>query len=115
LTRAALLMVADDARKAEPQPVDVWIDHENRVRRVTVRDELEENTGIITTFEFFDFGVDVDVQVPPADKLITQERLDELQGHGSARMTDAELEALCREAVPKDEADEVCTETEANE
>lgn len=104
----------EDARESEVlQPLDVWIDHESRVRRVTLREDIEEDASMITTFEFFDFGVDVDVEPPPADKLITQERLDEL--HGAEPLTDSEIEALCREEAPKDEADEACEETEANE
>jgi hypothetical protein len=104
---------AHDARHSEPLPVEVWIDHENRVRRVSLREEFEENAPMITTFEFFDFGVDVEVEPPPADQLISQERLDELQG--VKPLADEELEALCREEAPKDVADEACDGTEANE
>jgi hypothetical protein len=104
---------ADEARESEPLPVEAWIDHENRVRRVSVRDEMEKNDWMTTTFEFFDFGVDVDVQPPPADKLISQERLDKLQGVNA--FTDEELEAFCREEAPKDVAREACDGTEASE
>jgi hypothetical protein len=53
--------------------------------------------------------VDVDVEPPPADRVITQERFDELTSP-----SDEELEALCREEAPKGEADH-CDETEATE
>jgi hypothetical protein len=96
-------------------PVDVWVDEESRLRRVSIREQLEQEAAIVITFDLFDFGVDVDVEPPPADQLITQERLYELTGEGSAGLGDEELEALCREEAPKDEADEICEGTEADE
>jgi hypothetical protein len=44
--------------------VDVWIDDEGLVRRI----QLDEAEGF--TLDFFDFGVDVDIQAPPADQIV---------------------------------------------
>jgi hypothetical protein len=101
-----------EARGEEPLPVDVWVDGEGRLRRVSIREEIEQDVDVVAAFELFDFGVDVEVEPPPADLLITQERLDELTGEVPAIVE--KLETLCREQVPKDEADE-CKETEAGE
>ena len=103
---------APNASDLDPLPVDVWIDGENRVRRVTIRDAFEDSPVTTTTFDFFDFGVEVDVEAPPADQLVSPERLHELKGSGL--MTDEELEALCRAGPPEDLA-EACDETEAKE
>jgi hypothetical protein len=53
--------------KVEPQlecegttPVDVWIDEEGLVRRIM----LEDSAGS-GTFEFYDFGLQVDIEPPP--------------------------------------------------
>jgi len=46
----------------ETADADVWLDDDGRVRRV-----LLEDAGVEVTAEFFDFGVDVDVQGPPAE------------------------------------------------
>jgi len=58
-------------------PVDVWIDADNRVRRIQVRTDLSSAAGgsapqgsLELTIEFFDFGAPVDVTPPPADQVI---------------------------------------------
>lgn len=68
-------------------PVEVWIDEEGRLRRQRQRLDLSQATGaapaqggtVTTTVEYFDFGIDVDVQPPPADQVTD---LQELQGAG---------------------------------
>jgi hypothetical protein len=45
-------------------PVDVWVDDEGLVRRI----ELEDD-GSPTTIEFFDFGIEVEIEAPPADEV----------------------------------------------
>jgi hypothetical protein len=45
-------------------PVDVWIDDEGLVRRIAL-----EDGGSPATIEFFDFGVEVDIEAPSPDKV----------------------------------------------
>jgi len=45
-------------------PLEVWIDRDGLVRRIG----LEDN-GIVGTIEFFDFGVEVEVEPSPADEV----------------------------------------------
>jgi hypothetical protein len=91
-------------------PVDIWVDAESRLRRISTRQEFIEDAAMVMRFELFDYGVEVDVEPPPADQVITEKRFDEL-----AQPDDAELEALCREEAPKGEADEICEEGEVGE
>lgn len=65
-----------DPSTIEAAPVDVWIDGQQRVRRFEIRIDLpgSEATGgqTITTsirIEQYDFGVDVNVEAPPADQV----------------------------------------------
>lgn len=48
-------------------PVEVWIDDEGFVRRIG----LVDDSGT-ATFEFFDFGADVDIHAPPADEVVDE-------------------------------------------
>jgi hypothetical protein len=53
-------------------PVDIWVDDEGYVRRLRQEYPLPGSDGTLTTTvttELYDFGVDVDVQVPPADQV----------------------------------------------
>lgn len=56
---------------AEQIPVEVWIDEEGLVRRFSQSYSYEDpNAGEVSqsqTIEFDDFGVDVDVELPPED------------------------------------------------
>jgi hypothetical protein len=58
--------------------VDVWADEAARVRRIRI---IEDDIATLT-YEFFDFGVDVDVERPPDDQIVTQEEFDRLPGDG---------------------------------
>ena len=46
-------------------PVEVWIDGDGLVRRIWADQELGAGT-----IEFFDFGVEVDIEPPPADEVM---------------------------------------------
>jgi hypothetical protein len=50
-------------------PVDVWIADDGTVRRIALDDDDGE-----VTFEFFDFGADVDIEAPPADQILHPEQ-----------------------------------------
>lgn len=95
----------EDPTQARPFPVDVWVDDVDRIRRLRIRDEMTGGDSMTTTTEFFDFGVEVDVE-PPSDDVISSERLDEL-----TRPSDAEMRALCEEEIPAEE----CAQMEGSE
>jgi hypothetical protein len=54
-------------------PADVWVDGDNLVRkmRVSLRPASEQNDAapVTITQELYDFGTDVEVEVPPADQV----------------------------------------------
>jgi hypothetical protein len=72
----------------QPAQVDVWVDGDGLVRRVRTRRtyeppeheqfELPEGWGSstsVTTTEYFDFGVHVDIQAPPQSDVIDADEL----------------------------------------
>jgi hypothetical protein len=65
-------------------PLDVWIDGDGMARRMKYEQPLPsaggEEGAMELTMEFFDFGVDVDVEPPPSDEVID---IKELIGAGS--------------------------------
>jgi hypothetical protein len=68
-------------------PVQVWIDDDGFARRLTIFDPEDE-----VTLDFYDFGIDVDVEAPPEDQV---EPLDLLAGAGYDEEVDSgELEDL---------------------
>jgi hypothetical protein len=86
LSKAAKNAPTDRARKAiqsiadqlggTTMPTTVWIDAEGRLRKMTQSIDLSKMkkaagaSGTMTvTMELFDFGVDVDVQQPPANEV----------------------------------------------
>lgn len=53
-------------------PVEIWVDGEGYVRRLRQEYPVAGSDGTISTTvttELYDFGVEVDVQVPPADQV----------------------------------------------
>jgi len=69
----------DATVRSGPQvvPVDIWIDGDNRLRRITM-EQKEEDSTMSTRFDLFDYGVDVEVEQPPAENVISQEEFDKL-------------------------------------
>jgi predicted small lipoprotein YifL len=55
---------------ADELPVLVWIDDDGLLRRVTTEVTTEE-FGSTTTFDVLEYGVDVDVEAPPADDTVS--------------------------------------------
>jgi len=54
-------------------PTDVWIDEDGLVRRIRQRYDLRVGERKVRTeiaMELFDFGVEVDVEAPPADAVV---------------------------------------------
>jgi len=60
----------------EPAVVDAWIDEEGLARRIRVPMGDEDVAGAIV--EFYDFGVQADIEAPAADEVVTQEELEKL-------------------------------------
>jgi len=56
---------------------DVWGDGAGRMRRIRM---LEETATL--TYEFFDFGVEVDVEEPPSDQVVTAKELGQVPKRG---------------------------------
>jgi len=85
---AAKLECSSDA------PVDVWIAEDGIVRRIAFEDD--DGTA---TFEFFDFGADVQIHAPPAAEVIDE---DLVAGSSSGGGTSGGIEVTCAEgeAVP---------------
>jgi hypothetical protein len=50
-------------------PMDVWIDDEGLARRIRFEQQLPNGAALKMTVELYDFGADVDVEVPPADQV----------------------------------------------
>jgi hypothetical protein len=66
--RASLRVLIDDFGLRE-SPGEVWLDDDGLVRRVRFDTKGDEAT-IDTTIEYFDFGVEVDVDAPPESETI---------------------------------------------
>ncbi len=69
---------------AEEIPTQVWIDADDLVRRIVTDFEIDQQGQQVTqqsTIEYFDFGVEVDVQSPPESDTVD---ITELGGGGGA-------------------------------
>jgi hypothetical protein len=86
----------------EAREIDVWIDSEGRARRVVATDEpsdFEEGVGgWIATTEYFDFGVEVEIQAPPATEVLEPEEWMRMTEERMQEQMQAELDALRVEA-----------------
>jgi hypothetical protein len=98
-------------------PVELWIDEESRVRRIRLAEGADANESTVMTIEFFDYGVDVDVEPPPADQVISQKELERLQKEAwdakfpkseSGEGDPAQLCEWAREELPEKDAEEFC-------
>lgn len=58
-------------------PVELWIDDDSRLRRITITRASNED-GETTSVELFDYGVSVDVEPVAAEELTSQEEFDKL-------------------------------------
>ena len=111
--RAAAGALDEDSRFV---PVDIWIDGEKRLRRITV-EQVEDEARVATRFDLFGYGVEVEVEPPPRGEVISQEQFDKLTGEGTGEVlesgdaeaaTPKEACASARRQLPKKQADEFC-------
>jgi len=58
--------------------VDAWVDGDQLVRRLRVPEEGEDDDEGATVIDFFDFGIEVDVEAPPADQVLSDEEFEKL-------------------------------------
>ena len=72
----AALRAELDAATEKTRSLELWIDDEGLVRRLRVPEPDES-----VTLDFYDFGVDVEVEAPPADQVA---KLPDLLPRGSA-------------------------------
>ena len=62
-----------DLTGLETIPSEVWVDDDDLVRRLSFEVEIEQGGQQIaqtTTIEYFDYGVEVDVQAPPPNEVV---------------------------------------------
>lgn len=63
----------DFSEPGDEMVIDAWIDEDGLVRRLRVPDG-----GVSIVIDFFDFGAKVDVEAPPADEVLSEEKFFEL-------------------------------------
>jgi LppX_LprAFG lipoprotein len=61
-------------------PIEVWIDEDGLTRRMRYRQSMPDGSAMDLTTEYYDFGVEVDVEPPPDDEVID---ISDLMGAGS--------------------------------
>jgi hypothetical protein len=73
-----------------PLPLDVWLDDKDRVRKMNFTVDMSTlsapeatqgttQTGTVDfSMEFYEFGTDVQVTIPPTDQVITQQELQQM-------------------------------------
>jgi hypothetical protein len=62
-------------RSLRALPADVWIDDDGRIRRLSY--EREDNGMYWQTTELWDFGLEVEIEIPSEDELIGPSKADE--------------------------------------
>jgi hypothetical protein len=104
-------------------PVELWIDDESRLRRITIAWAAhgQEET---TTVELYDYGVQVDVEPPSVEELMSQEAFDklidplvelEVEEGGEESVLPEEICEQARKELPAKEADRLCRDMRAEE
>jgi hypothetical protein len=115
--RAAIERAMRDLDSAT-MPMEVWLDGDDRVRRqrqeVDLADVQAAQPGqapmsgtVVTVVEFYDFGVDVDVEAPPEDEVVGMDELMQQPGMEPGMEPDpgAEPDALQEDLQDLEDAD----------
>src|SRR5262245_7696973 len=74
LRRSLRILKSADAETIVP--VDVWVDREGLARRVRQAWPVVDDEEFEMTFDYFDFGVPVDVKAPASDQVMTEKEFD---------------------------------------
>jgi hypothetical protein len=96
-------------------PVDLWIDDESRLRRITMtrpgvgEDEAAE---LRIAVDLFDYGIDVNVEAPPRDDTISQDEFVRIIGPVIEATSDAGegVGGVCTTTPNPKKADRECLE-----
>ena len=76
--------------------IDVWVDSEGRARRVvTTAGTPGAEEGWVTTTEYFDFGLEVDIQAPPAAEVLESEELERIMEKQMEEEQEDSAESSC--------------------
>lgn len=65
----------------EPVAYDLWVDGDDRLRRMQVELEVDGMTSA-TTVDVLEYGVDVEIEAPPADQVVSFDELMQQLGGG---------------------------------
>jgi hypothetical protein len=87
-TKAGLGILKDD-----PGVVDAWIDEQGLARRIRIPFGGEKEAAGV--FDLFDFGVPVDVEAPPADEIVSEDKMDKLMEKECADKAPEDRNPLC--------------------
>jgi hypothetical protein len=68
----------------EPGIVEAWIDDQGLPRRIRVPDGGENETAAV--IDLFDFGVPVDIEAPPANQIVSEDKFDKLMEKECAKV-----------------------------
>ena len=84
--------------------IDIWVDSEGRVRRVVTTDaspgaDVGMSGDWVTTTEYFDFGLETDIQRPPAAEVLDSEEWQRVV----EKRTREEMRAWQEEALSEDD------------
>lgn len=78
------------------QMMDVWVDSEGRARRVVTTDgTLGAEEGWVTTTEYFDFGLEVDIQAPPRAEVLKSEEWERITENQMEEEREDPAESSC--------------------
>jgi hypothetical protein len=73
--------------ETEPGVVDVWIDGQGLPRRIrATRGQGDDFADVV---DLFDFGVQVDVEAPPADEVVSEDKFDKVLKKECAKVKSA--------------------------
>jgi hypothetical protein len=76
--------------------IDVWVDSEGRARRiVTIDAAMGTDAGWVTTTEYFDFGLEVDIQAPPVAEVLKSEEWDRVTQQQGEKEQEDSPESSC--------------------
>jgi hypothetical protein len=80
--------LGSDANDDVPQAVDAWIDEQGLPRRVRVPFGSGDDAGA-SVVDLFDFGAPVDVEVPPASEIVSEDTFEKLMEKECAKVKSA--------------------------
>jgi hypothetical protein len=65
-----------DGQAEKPLVVDAWIDEQGRPRRIRVPAGGEND--LVAVVDLFDFGVSVDIDAPPGNEIVSEDKFDKV-------------------------------------